>query len=300
MNNVRFGAMISKEVGSDTDIVAQARRAEALGFDVAMVHPDHLHGVGPNLETWTALTWTAAHTTRITVAPGVLSLPYRHPPVIAKMAETLSRLSGGRLILPLGGGNDRWSGAFRALGLPQRSPGEMVQATEEALDILHGLWSTPAFSYSGRYFQVERASLEPRPHYPIPIWLGAYGPKMLSLTGRKADGWFPSLILLEPEAAYAKLRQIRQAAADAGRDPDALTFAYNVGVYIEGGTQSPLNQSRSPGRIIGAAPAVAAQLAAFLRNGFTFLNLWPSGDITTQLERLANEVMPAVRELAAS
>jgi alkanesulfonate monooxygenase SsuD/methylene tetrahydromethanopterin reductase-like flavin-dependent oxidoreductase (luciferase family) len=305
MNNPRFGVMISKAVdGSDTDIVTQARHAEALGFDVVMVHPDHLHGVGPTLETWTALTWVAAHTTRVSVAPGVLSLPYRHPAVIAKMAETLSRLSGGRLILPLGGGNDQWTGAFRALGVPQRSPGETVQATEEALDILHGLWAEPAFSYAGQYFQIEGASLEPRPAYPISVWLGAYGPKMLALTGRKADGWFPSLVALEPDAAYAKLQLIRRAAANAGRDPDTLTYAYNVGVRIEAGKNNEDSarpqpgQPRAPGQIAGAAPAVAAQLAAFLHNGFTFLNLWPSGDLTTQLDRLANEVVPAVRALA--
>ena len=300
MNTLRFGVMISKSAADGTDVVAQARRAEALGFDAVMVHPDHLHGVGPTLETWTALTWVAAHTTRISVAPGVLSLPYRHPAVIAKMAETLSRLSGNRLLLPLGGGNDRWSGAFRALGLAQRSPAETVEATEEALDILRGLWSQPAFSYSGKHFHVEGASLEPRPAHPIPIWLGAYGARMLDLTGRKADGWFPSLIVLAPEAAYAKLQQIRRAAAEAGRDPDTLTYAYNVGLRVENGVRSVRSQPGPTGQIVGTAPEVAERLAAFLRHGFTFLNLWPGGDFTTQVERLASEVVPAVRALAAA
>jgi alkanesulfonate monooxygenase SsuD/methylene tetrahydromethanopterin reductase-like flavin-dependent oxidoreductase (luciferase family) len=298
MNSPRFGVMISKSADeSDADVVAQARRAEALGFDVVMVHPDHLHGVGPTLETWTALTWVAAHTTRITVAPAVLSLPYRHPAVIAKMAETLSRLSGGRLILPLGGGNDRWTGAFRALGLAQHSPAETIEATEEALDILRGLWSQPAFSYSGKHFRVEAASLEPRPVHPIPVWLGAYGARMLDLTGRKADGWFLSLVVLEPAAAYAKLQQIRQAAADAGRDPDTLTYAYTVGLHVEDRASA---QPGPPGQIVGTAPEGVERLAAFLRHGFTFLNLWPSGDFMTQVERLANQVVPAVRTLAAS
>jgi alkanesulfonate monooxygenase SsuD/methylene tetrahydromethanopterin reductase-like flavin-dependent oxidoreductase (luciferase family) len=55
-----------------------------------------------------------------------------------------------------------------------------------------------------------------------------------------------------------------------------------------------------PGQIVGTAPEVAAQLAAFLQNGFIVLNLWPSGDITSQLERLARDIVPAVRALAIS
>jgi alkanesulfonate monooxygenase SsuD/methylene tetrahydromethanopterin reductase-like flavin-dependent oxidoreductase (luciferase family) len=292
MSNLRFGVMISKSAAGDANAVAQARLAEALGFDVVTVHPDHMHGTSPTLETWTALTWVAAQTTHIKVAPGVLSLPYRHPAVTAKMAETLDRLSGGRLILPLGGGNDQWSGAFRAFGLAQRAPGETVEATEEAIDIIRGLWSEPEFSYAGKHFHVEGARIEPRPAHPIPIWLGAYGPRMLDLAGRKADGWFPSLVVLEPEAAYAKLRRIRDVAAVAGRDPDTLIYAYNVGVLVEEGARS------QQGQIAGAPEQVAERLASFVRHGFTFLNLWPGGDMTTQLERLAREVVPAIRAIA--
>jgi alkanesulfonate monooxygenase SsuD/methylene tetrahydromethanopterin reductase-like flavin-dependent oxidoreductase (luciferase family) len=292
MSNLRFGVMISKSAAGDANAVAQARLAEALGFDVVTVHPDHMHGTSPTLETWTALTWVAAHTTRIKVAPGVLSLPYRHPAVTAKMAETLDRLSGGRLILPLGGGNDQWSGAFRAFGLAQRAPGETVEATEEAIDIIRGLWSESEFSYAGKHFRVEGARIEPRPTHPIPIWLGAYGSRMLDLAGRKADGWFPSLVVLEPEAAYAKLRRIRDVAAAAGRDPDTLIYAYNVGVLVAEGARS------QQGQIVGAPEQVAERLASFVRHGFTFLNLWPGGDMTTQLERLAREVVPTIRAIA--
>lgn len=52
-----------------------------------------------------------------------------------------------------------------------------------------------------------------------------------------------------------------------------------------------------PGQVIGAPAEVAERLASFVRHGFTFLNLWPSGDMTTQLERLAGEVVPAVRAM---
>lgn len=292
MRNVRFGVMISKVATEGNDPVADAQLAEALGFDMVTVHPDHMHRTGPTLETWTTLTWIAAQTSTIRVAPAVLSLPYRHPAVLAKMAETLDRLSGGRLVLPLGGGNDQWfGGAFRVLGLAQRTPSETVEATEEALDILHGLWGETAFSYPGRHFHVEGASIDPKPAHPIALWLGAYGPKMLDLVGRKADGWLPSLAVLEPGAAYAKLQAIRQAASSAGRDPDALTYAYNVGVRVGEAPHAPKTM------IAGGAAAVAERLAEFIQHGFTYLNLWPHGEFVEQVQRLAWEVIPLVREL---
>ncbi len=109
-----------------------------------MVHPDHpsasgTRGAGPSDEVWTVLTWMAARTERITVAPAVLSLPYRPPAVVAKMAETLDRLSGHRLVLALGpGGNDR---AFQAFGVPALDPSAKVSALAEAVEAIRSLWS---------------------------------------------------------------------------------------------------------------------------------------------------------------
>jgi alkanesulfonate monooxygenase SsuD/methylene tetrahydromethanopterin reductase-like flavin-dependent oxidoreductase (luciferase family) len=123
------GTTISSAPGADP--VAEARHAEALGFDLVTVHRDVLHGPPPSLETWTLLTWLAAHTSTVRLAPNVLALPNRHPAVVAKMAETLDRLSGGRLVLALGGGAASNGEAFGAFGLARRSAGETVAATEE-------------------------------------------------------------------------------------------------------------------------------------------------------------------------
>jgi alkanesulfonate monooxygenase SsuD/methylene tetrahydromethanopterin reductase-like flavin-dependent oxidoreductase (luciferase family) len=199
--SARPGIGVTVSTAPDADPVAEARHAEALGFDMVTVHRDVLHGPPPSLETWTLLTWVAAHTTTVLLAPSVLVLPNRHPAVMAKMAETLDRLSGGRLVLALGGGATMNGAAFRALGLADRSAAETVAATEEAIDIIRGLWREHAFSYSGHHFTTAAADLEPRPARPIPIWLGAFGPRMLDLVGRKADGWLPTLARLEPERA---------------------------------------------------------------------------------------------------
>ena len=99
----RFGVSIIPSATGRSDPVVQARRAEELGYDIVSIW-DHPHGANPSFETWTLMTWIAARTTRIHVASDVLGLPFRLPALTAKMAETLDRLSDGRLILGLGGG----------------------------------------------------------------------------------------------------------------------------------------------------------------------------------------------------
>jgi len=284
---VRFGLNVSPSAAPGADPIERARQAEDLGFDFISVN-DHLHGVAPTFETWTLLTWIAAVTSRIQVATRVMGVPYRPPAVVAKMAETLDRLSGGRLILGLGGGasNDE----FRAFGLGQPTPGEKVQGLEEAIRIARGLWSQPGFSLEGRRYRVERAELEPKPSRPIPIWVGTYGPRMLDLTGRLADGWIPSYGYAPPEAVPAMRDRILGAATDAGRDPGQVELVYNVEVRVED------RPSGEHAEVAGTPEAVAGTLSGFVRLGFTGVNLFPVGPgLDEQAEILAREVIPAVR-----
>src|SRR2546429_2900879 len=97
---VLFGVNVSSSAAIGADPVADAVRAEELGFDFVSAS-DHPCGADPTFETWTMLTWIAAATSRIRVATRVLGVPYRPPAIVAKMAETLDRLSGGPLILGL-------------------------------------------------------------------------------------------------------------------------------------------------------------------------------------------------------
>src|SRR5258708_29662952 len=143
-----FGITLHTVIRPGLDKVAEALDAEQLGYDVMTLHRDAIHGDDPSFESWTLLSWLAAQTTRIRVAPLVLALPHRHPAVLAKMAETLDRLSGRRLILVLGGGGPMNEPAYRALGLESRSPGEKVEALAEAVDLLHGLWGRSSLSYA--------------------------------------------------------------------------------------------------------------------------------------------------------
>ncbi len=283
MNNPSFGVSV---LGADP--VATAIRAEQLGLDFVSA-PDHPAGGEPSHETWTLLTWIAALTTRIAVATKVLAVPLRPPAITAKMAETLDRLSAGRLILGLGAGAS--DGEIGSLGFEPRTAGEKIDGLEDAVRIIRGLWSEPEFSHRGKLYRVDGARIEPKPTRPIPIWLGAFGKRALALTGRLADGWIPSLGYAPPEVVGEMRDRVLAAAQAAGRDPNAITCAYNMELRID---EQP---AQRPSIVTGPPEAIIERLKSFLRLGLTAMNFSLVGpDEDEQLERLASEILPALRE----
>jgi alkanesulfonate monooxygenase SsuD/methylene tetrahydromethanopterin reductase-like flavin-dependent oxidoreductase (luciferase family) len=287
-----FGLDVPTSAGPGADPAAAAQTAEALGFDFISAS-DHPCGASASHETWTMLSWIAARTSRIRVATRVLGVPYRPPAMVAKMAETLDRLSDGRLILGLGGGAS--DEEFRAFGLTVPSPRDKVDGLEEAVRIVRGLWSQPRFSFTGRLYHTNAAALEPKPGHHIPIWLGTFGDRALAVTGRVADGWIPSLGLAPPARIPAMRDRIIAAARAVARDPDTITCGYNIEVRIG------RDRDAHPGDadLTGSASAVTDRLVSFVRLGFTAFNLKPYGPgRAEQVERLAREVIPAVRSAA--
>src|SRR5919198_3470120 len=260
---VLLGVNVNQSALPGSDPVGDARHAEELGFDFVSTS-DHLAGAHPSFETWTMLTWIAAGTSRIGVLTDVLGLPYRHPAVLAKMAETFDRLSGGRLTLGMGGGfSDE---EFRAFGLGERSPRDKVDGLEEAIRVIQGLWSRPQLTFEGRMYRTEDAELEPKPERRIPIWLGTYGRRALALTGRLADGWIPSLGFAPPEQVPAMRERVLGAARDAGRQPEDVTCCYNLEVRVDEAAQA------RPSLVSGSAGAVAQRLVRLLGLGFDALS----------------------------
>src|SRR3954447_6522669 len=172
MPRLQFGLNLDTSVVPGRDPAADARRAEELGFDF-VTSSDHPSGTSPTYETWTLLSWVAAATSRIAIGSRVLGVPYRPPAMVAKMAQTLDLLSGGRLILGLGGGYS--DDEFRAFGLDVPTPGEKVAGLADAISIARGLWTTDAFTYVGKRYHTDSATIEPKPSRPIPIWLGTFG-----------------------------------------------------------------------------------------------------------------------------
>ncbi|GAA0990583.1 LLM class flavin-dependent oxidoreductase [Acrocarpospora macrocephala] len=288
MNALQFGLNVSTSAAPGADPVADSRRAEELGFDFVSAS-DHPCGPNPTFETWTMLSWIAAATSRIRVATRVLGVPYRPPAMVAKMAESLDRLSGGRLILGLGGGYS--DDEFRAFGLRvPSSPRDKIDGLEEAILVTRGLWSQQRFSYEGRIHRTEEADLEPKPEHHIPIWLGTFGNRALALTGRLADGWIPSLGFAPPDQIAQMRDRVLSAAEAAGRDPGQVTCALNISIQV-GGAPDP-----DPDVVSGAADEVVERLLTFCKLGFTAMNFMTVGpDPVGQAERLAREIVPMVR-----
>lgn len=282
-----IGLNVAPSAAPGSDPVALARRAESAGFDFVSCF-DHPGSADPVFESWTLLTWIAASTERVKIATRVLAVPLRRPAMLAKSAESLSRLSGGRLILGLGaGGNDQELVSF---GAPPLGASEKIGALEEAVTIIQALWSQPATSYEGRHSRVDGARLEPKPAGPIPIWLGTFGGRALDLTGRVADGWIPSLGYVPDDRLVAMRARVLASAERAGRDPAAVTCALQVAVEVS-------ERPRSGEEVLtGPAHHIAEVLSGWKAAGFSAFNLSPTGERQeAQVDALAGEVLPALR-----
>ena len=252
--------------GTSDDPLGESLAAEAAGYDFVSAS-DHPAGQTPSYETPTLLTWIAARTSRIAVATRVLGAPFRRPLMVAKAAESLQRLSGGRLILGLGGGY--LDDEIAAVGAPPLTPRQKVDGLAAAVETIRRGWS---------------GDIAPTPAHPIPIWLGTYGPRALAVTGRLADGWIPSLGFATPDRIPEMLERILTAAVAAGRSPDAIRAVYNVPVT--------LGARAEEGTLGGSAADVVEQLQSFTTLGFTGFNLMPSPESAAAV---AAEVLPALR-----
>ena len=160
----------------------------------------------------------------------------------------------------------------------------------DAIAIIRAAWAAPMARYHGSIYSVDDLDLEPKPAQPIPIWLGALGPRGLALTGRLADGWIPFLRFAGPDRIPELLDRIRTASAAAGRPADAVRAVYSVPVRLDPKAR------RTAGVITGSAADITEQLHGFTELGFTGFDLMPSRD---QIRAVAEDVVPALRELRA-
>src|SRR2546429_7731894 len=134
---IDFGYSMIREAGDYPSLAQTARLADELGFDLLGIQ-DHPYQ-WRFLDTWTLISVLAAQTSRIRLFPDVANLPLRPPAVLAKAAASVDLLSGGRFELGLGAGGF-WD-AIAAMGGPRRSPGEAVDALEEAIAVMRLMWS---------------------------------------------------------------------------------------------------------------------------------------------------------------
>jgi alkanesulfonate monooxygenase SsuD/methylene tetrahydromethanopterin reductase-like flavin-dependent oxidoreductase (luciferase family) len=224
---LEFGVFVTPASQDAAGVVELATIADRSGLDLVTFQD---HPYQPRfLDTWTLLSFVAARTSRVRVAANVLNLPLRAPAVLARAVASLDILSGGRAELGIGAGAF-WDG-IEAMGGRRLGAGQSVDALEEAIDVIRSLWDVEqpdGARFEGSYYRLDGAARGPAPLHDIRIWVGAYKPRMLSLTGRKADGWLPSLSYLEPGDLAAGNRAIDEAAAEAGRDPSEIRRLLNV------------------------------------------------------------------------
>ena len=271
---LEFGISIVPAVDELDSSRAMVRAAEAGGLDLVGIQ-DHPYQ-RRFLDTFALIGALLSETERLRFFPDVANLPLRPPAVMAKAAATLDRLSGGRFELGLGAG--ALAERVAQMGGPARSPGEAVDALEEAIEVIRLAWSDEErVSFDGTHYRLDGYEPGPAPAHRIEIWLGAYKPRMLGLTGRAADGWVPSYGYMKPDAVRDAGARVDDAATSAGRDPAAVRRAYNFGAPD--------------------GPWVETLAEWATEVGIDTFVLW--ADDAAEVERFAGEVVPAVREAVA-
>lgn len=273
-------------MSADADLLrALARRADELGLDLIGIQ-DHPYQ-WRYLDTFSLIGDLLARTARIRIFPDVANLPLRSPALLAKQAASFDLLSGGRFELGLGAGAF-WE-PIAAMGGPMRSGREALEALEEGIEIIRAFWSGErTISFEGRHYSVKGLHPGPPPAHPIGIWLGVGKPRALALTGRMADGWVPSLSWATPELVPELARRVDERAEAAGRDPSEIRRVYNIGGTIADGESQALLQG-PPEHWIETLQNFAEEL------GFDTFIFWPGEDPQGQLERFAQEIVPALR-----
>lgn len=175
------------------------------------------------------LTYMAAHSTTIRLCTGVLILPQRNPLVLAKEVATLDQLSKGRVSLGVGVG---WlAEEFAALGIPFA---ERAARTDETIDALRAAWTQNPATHHGQFHNFADVHVLPAPVQPggVPIVIGGHTPAAARRAGRLGDGFFPAQSTVDDLPPLLEI--MRKAAADAGRDGDAIEVTAGGALDLEG------------------------------------------------------------------
>jgi alkanesulfonate monooxygenase SsuD/methylene tetrahydromethanopterin reductase-like flavin-dependent oxidoreductase (luciferase family) len=287
--DLEFAANVDPSADGIEQAFAAARLADEGGLDLVGVQ-DHPYQ-RRFLDTVALIAFLLARTERVRVFPNVANLPLRGPAMLAKQAASLDVLSGGRFELGLGAGLF-WD-AIAAMGGPARSPGEAVDALEEAIPIIRAFWrGDDPVRVRGTHYSVDGVKPGPPAAHAIGIWVGAVQPRMLDLTGRLADGWSGSVPYVPPEQMPDAMRRIDEGAAAAGRKPAEIRRLYNFAGRITDGA--------AEGLLEGPVEHWVEQLARFaLDFGVDTFAFTGFGEDLGQLERFAREVVPGAREAVA-
>jgi len=270
------------------NILAMARAAEDAGCDAVWIS-DHVGFGDPEgdwagaWECWTLLSALAASTTRVQLGTYVLAMPYRNPAMLAKMAETLDEVSGGRVILGVGAG---WNEPeFLSYNFPWE---RRFDRFEEGLRIVTGMLRDGRATVEGRLERASSARIQPRGPRPggLPVMVGAGGLRMLRLTAELADEWNAGM---RTPAEFAEgCAQLDAALAEVGREPSSIRRSVEAMVRPGGdGSAADPDTLGSDTPISGPPEAIAANLRHYYELG--------ADHIQVQLRPNRAETVPALR-----
>ncbi len=258
--NFSYGTPVSELFPT---VVAQAREAEAAGFDTVLLmdHFYQLPNLGapdqPMLEAYTALGALATATNRVQLSTLVTGNTYRNPTLLAKAVTTLDVVSAGRAILGIGAG---WFELeHRQLGFEFGTFTDRFQRLEEALQIIVPMLHGERPTFSGKWYHTESAINEPRYRDHIPIMLGGGGEKKtFRLAAMYADHMN---IIAEMSELPGKLEALRQRCAEVDRDPATLETSAMLTVAIDENINADdIPEAMKDRVVVGSPEAVAEQV----------------------------------------
>lgn len=262
-----------------SELLAMTRLAEQAGFDSIWLGDHLLYRVEGEpdrapFEAWALLAALAGATERIALGPLVACTGFHNPAVLAKAAETVDEISGGRLILGLGAG---WNRAeFEAFGV---SYDRRVDRFEEAFTIIRSLLRDGRVDFAGAYHQARDCVLVPRGPRPngLPLMVGSLGERMLRITLPYVEMWNVWYADFDNRVDGLKplLARVDSACRDVDRDPATLARTAALLVQLPGGTG---RKGGDPGEraippIAGTSEDIARELRAFAAAGISHVQL---------------------------
>lgn len=286
-------------MSSWADIRAMAVQAEDMGFDSVWVVDHFLYKLENDeppkgaWECWSLVSALAACTTKVEIGTLVLGMGFRNPALLAKMADTVDEISGGRLILGIGAGYHKYE--YDAFGYPFDYK---FSRFEEGIQILHSLLKTGKVDFEGRFHSARECELKPRGPSPEgpPIMVGGRGPKMLRAVGRYADIWngFWDDVANSPQGFAAVSARIDEACGEVGRDPATLGRSATVLVADPSAEpwweDMPFDNDADLGALkplFGAPEEIAESLHGFVSEGVSSLQIHLDPMTPKAVERLA-------------
>jgi probable F420-dependent oxidoreductase len=245
------------------------------------------------------MTWIAAKTSRIRLVAAVLVVPHRPAVLAAKMLATIDVLSGGRLVVGVGAGWLKTEfDAVVTTPFPDRG-----KVTDEYIDAFRVLWNDAKPKFDGTFVKFDGIVLEPKPvQKPVPIWVGGEGMNAIRRAARVAESWYPigsnNAFLLDTQPRLeAGIARLRQATAEAGRDPTSMGVSFRVKRY---GSSVPPKANNGERRLFSGSEAdLIADFRALKKMGVTAIDVDFGGrstadEILTEMKRFRAAVIEKI------